>query len=187
MIQHRSRRKLSLARSLSTRPHSRRSVKESGESEIAKRAALPPGTLPLPAERTVTPDPINPRIHLSTFLGEAFSASSPVARNCPSKAAPLFLGNSTSSTETTILWSNGQSGHQCVSNHLSNVNPDGWVTSAATTSNPEATLDAAFPRNGLGGWVIATAVPEPSTWVMALGGVAAFFWRQSRRSRRSHL
>jgi hypothetical protein len=28
-------------------------------------------------------------------------------------------------------------------------------------------------------------VPEPSTWAMALGGVAAFFWRQSRRSRRS--
>jgi hypothetical protein len=99
--------------------------------------------------------------------------------------ASLFLGNSTSPSETAILWDNGQSGHQYVSNRFGNVNPDGWVTSAATTIDPEATLDAAFPSDGLGGWVIATAVPEPSSWAMALGGVAAFFWRRSRRSRRS--
>ena len=93
--------------------------------------------------------------------------------------ASLFLGNSLSVNQTTILWNNGQSGHSYFSNLAGNVNPNGWETIG------ESTLDAAFPSDGLGGWVIATAVPEPSTWAMALGGVAAFFWRQSRRSRRS--
>jgi hypothetical protein len=35
------------------------------------------------------------------------------------------------------------------------------------------------------GTTAVEVVPEPSTWAMALGGVAAFFWRQSRRGRRS--
>jgi len=40
------------------------------------------------------------------------------------------------------------------SNLVGNVSPNGWATSV------EATLDATFPSDGLGGWVMATAVPE---------------------------
>jgi hypothetical protein len=68
-------------------------------------------------------------------------------------------------------------------NQLGNVNPDGWLTSAVTTSDPEATLDAAFPSDGLGGWVIATAVPEPATFSMAIFGVVAAAWQLLRRRR----
>jgi hypothetical protein len=44
--------------------------------------------------------------------------------------------------------------------------------------------NAIFDEFRMGTTAVAV-VPEPSTWAMALGGVAAFFWRQSRRSRRS--
>ena len=116
--------------------------------------------------------------------GGSFSLVASRTQLSVESGASLFLGNSSNSpSETAILWSNGQSGHQYVSNRFGNVNPDGWVTSAATTSDPEATLDAAFPSDGLGGWVIATAVPEPATFSMAIFGVVAAAWQLLRRRR----
>ena len=58
------------------------------------------------------------------------------------------------------------------------------MTNAATTSDPGATLDAAFPSDGLGGWVIATAVPEPST-VIGLIAAVPFGLRLLRKRRRT--
>lgn len=69
-----------------------------------------------------------------------------------------FGTKTTSSDEVTIWWDhNGGGFYQYASNYISNVSPNGWNTTGQTT------LDAAFPSDGLGGWVMATAVPEPST------------------------
>ena len=79
--------------------------------------------------------------------------------------AMLWFGTDLSVNQTTIWWDNGFGPHEYGSNLVGNVSPNGWETSG------EATLDAAFPSDGLGGWVMATAVPEPSTYAMLLAGV----------------
>ena len=79
--------------------------------------------------------------------------------------AMLWFGTDLSVNQTTIWWDNGFGPHEYGSNLGGNVSPNGWRTSG------EATLDAAFPSDGLGGWVMATAVPEPSTYAMLLAGV----------------
>lgn len=77
---------------------------------------------------------------------------------------------------TSIFWVNGQGGHyQYLANRAGNVSPDGWLA-----INPPP---GSFPSDGLGGWVMATAVvPEPSTylWGLLLVGILCFSRRRIR-------
>ena len=80
--------------------------------------------------------------------------------------------------QTIVFWDNGASGHQYLSNLAGNVAPNGWSTVG------ESTLDAAFAPDGFGGWVIATAVPEPGSFatvgiVLGLGSIGG---RRRRKS-----
>jgi hypothetical protein len=93
--------------------------------------------------------------------------------------AKLEFGSLTSPNQTMIMWNNGFSGHEYFSNNVGNVNPNGFSTIG------EGTLDAAFPSDGLGGWVMATAVPEPGSFALLatglLGALIAGGFRQHRR------
>lgn len=91
--------------------------------------------------------------------------------------AMLWFGTDLSANQTTIWWDNGVGGHEYGSNFDGNVSPNGWATSGA------ATLDATFPSDGLGGWVMATAVPEPSTMAMLAAGTVATLLIAGRQRR----
>ena len=91
--------------------------------------------------------------------------------------AMLFFGTDPTVNQTTIWWDNGFGPHEYGSNLVGNVSPNGWATTG------EATLDATFPSDGLGGWVMATAVPEPSTMAMLAAGTVATLLIAGRQRR----
>jgi hypothetical protein len=109
--------------------------------------------------------------------GGIFSLVASRSRLSVEGGASFVIGDSPTVSTTSILWDNGNSAHQYFSNVGGNQNPNGWNTTG------EATLDAAFVDDGFDGWVIANAVPEPSTFAMGMCGVVAVAWDVYRRRR----
>ena len=60
-----------------------------------------------------------------------------------------------------------------------------WISDAFGVSSADRSTDAPSLENGLIGFRLASpvAVPEPSTWVMGLAGLACAGWQGYRRRR----
>ena len=100
---------------------------------------------------------------LGIFGGSSFSLlATPTALSVSGGAEFNFGRFPGLNLDTSIFWNNGSGGtYEYLANRSGNVSPDGWLA-----INPSP---GSFPSDGLGGWVMATAVPEPSTYHYLLG------------------